>query len=194
MPPPPFSPPPPKAAPPPPPAPPSAAAARERFRPPGTPPGGSPVPPISEGRAEAPVRKGRGPLFWVTGGCCGCLLLALLLAGALGGGIYYMTKGAAEVAHGHVQRVKAGEIERAYDDLSTSYKAELSLQDFEQLVALHPSLKDNTSATFMSRSVHNDTAKISGVLVSPGGAEPVTFFLVREGGAWKISGIRFAAE
>lgn len=190
----------PSASPPPPPAPkpaapPSAAAARERFRP-STAPSASPVPQMpAEGAGAAPPRKGRGALFWVASGCCGCLALVALLAGLLGGGLFFMTKGAADAVHAHVRQVKAGEIDKAYEGLSRSYRAEMSLQDFERLVAAHPGLKDNVDATFMSRSVQNDTAKISGVLVSSSGpAEPVTFTLIQEGGAWRISEIRFGPE
>ena len=180
----------------PPPAPPSAAAAKERFRPPAPPSGPSPVPQMpAEGAGAAPPRKGRGPLFWIAGGCCGCLVIAILLAGLLGGGLFFMTKGAADAVHTHVQQVKAGAVDRAYEGLAQSYRAEMSLHDFEQLVAEHPGLRDNVDATFMSRSVKNETATISGVLVaSSGPPEPVTFTLVKEGGVWKISDVRFGSE
>jgi len=189
------APPPPPVSPPPPPGPPSAAAARERFKP-GTPPSASPVPQMPpETPGGAPPKKGKGPFFWIASGCCGCLVLVLVLAGLFGGGLYFMTKGATDAVHAHVQQVKAGEIDQAYQGLSQSYQAEMSLEDFERLVAEHPGLKDNADATFPSRSVQNDTATITGVLTTTGGLpEPVTFTLAREGGEWKISGIQFAVE
>ncbi len=179
-----------------PPPPPSAASAKERFRAIAPPGGASPVPQMgTEGAGAAPPRKGRGPFFWIATGCCGCLLLVLVLAGLLGGGLYYATKGAAEAVHTHVRQVKSGDLDKAYEGLAQSYRAEMSLQEFEQLIAAHPGLKDNLDATFMRRSVTNDTATISGVLVSSSGPpEPVTFTLVKEGGAWKVRGIRFGPE
>jgi FHA domain-containing protein/uncharacterized protein DUF4864 len=176
-----------------PPPPPSAAAAKERFRT-AAPATVSPVGQMPAGGA-APAKKGRGPLFWILTGCCGCLLLSLILAAVLGGGAFYMTKGAADAAHAVIQDVKAGQIDKAYEGLSQSYRAEMSLQDFERMIASHPGLQNNTDATFMSRSVKNDVATISGVLVSSAGPpEPVTFTLVKEGGGWKVSGIRFGVE
>jgi len=149
----------------------------------------------AEGPGTPPPRKGRGPFFWIVTGCCGCLLLVLVLGGLLGGWAFYATKGAAEAAHTHVRLVKSGEIEKAYEGLAQGYRAQMSLQEFEQLIAAHPGLKDNLDATFMKRSVTNDTAAISGVLVSSSGPpEPVTFTLVKEGGTWKVSGIRFGPE
>src|SRR5262245_38523595 len=77
----------PKGAPPPlpPSAPPSAAAAKERFKPAG--PSGAaaaaPVPQMPAG--PAPMKKGKSPLVWIGLGCCGCLLLCALAAGALVG-------------------------------------------------------------------------------------------------------------
>jgi hypothetical protein len=179
-----------------PPPPPSAAAAKERFRSAAPGGGASPVPQMgTEGAGSAPPRKGRGPFFWIATGCCGCLLLVLALGGLLGGWAYYATKGAAEAAHTHVRQVKSGELDKAYEGLAQSYRAQMSLQEFERLIAAHPGLKDNLDATFMKRSVTNDIATISGVLVSSSGPpEPVTFTLVKEDGAWKVSGIRFGPE
>src|SRR6266496_2314036 len=173
-----------------PPPPPSAAAAKERFRSAAPAGGASPVPQMgTEGAGGAPPRKGRGPFFWIATGCCGCLLLVLALGALLGGWAYYTTKGAAEAAHTHVRQVKSGELDKAYEGLAQTYRAQMSLQEFERLIAAHPGLKDNLDATFMRRSVTNDTATISGVLVSSSGPpEPVTFTLVKEGGAWKVRG------
>ena len=156
------------------------------------------MPPISAAGAGAtPTRKGRGPLFWIASGCCGCLLLVLLLVGLLGGGAYYMTRGVNDAVQAQVRLIKQGEIDKAYQGLSQSLRAEMSLQDFEQLIARHPGLKDNTDATFWSRSIQGDTATFTGVLTpsaSAGRPEAVILKLVKEGGAWKISEIRFPSE
>jgi hypothetical protein len=156
------------------------------------------VPQISaEVPGANPARKGRGPLFWIASGCCGCLLLVMLLVGLLGGSVFYMTKGANDAVQAQISLIKQGQIERAYEGLSQGLRAEMSLQDFEQLIAQHPGLKDNADATFWNRSVKNDTGTFSGVLTpspSAGPPEPVTFELVKEGGVWKISAIRFERE
>src|SRR6185295_13335163 len=111
-----------------PPAPPSAAAAKQRFRS-AAPPGGSgsPVPPITEAMGATPAKKGRGPLFWIATGCCGCLLLVLLLVGLLGGSVFYMTKGASDAVQGEILLIKQGQVDKAYEALSQSLRAEMSL-------------------------------------------------------------------
>jgi hypothetical protein len=143
----------------------------------------------------APAKKGRGPFFWIATGCCGCLLLVLAFAALLGGGLFFMTKGAADAVHGFVADVKAGNLDKAHDGLSESYKARMSQAQLERLVDRHPGLKDNTDASFWKRSVENDTATLTGVLTPTSGKpEPVTFKLVKEAGAWKISEIQFEGE
>jgi hypothetical protein len=177
------------AAAPPPPAPPSAAAAKERFRGAGGAPSSAPVPQMS---SPPPPRKGKGPVFWVFAGCCGCLLLVALFAAVLGGGVFFMTRGAAEAAKATLVQIKQGDLDAAYASLATSYKAEMSRAEFAELVASHPGLRDNADATFWNRSVTNDRGTLSGVLTPASGRpEKVRIDLVREGGAWKISGIHF---
>jgi predicted component of type VI protein secretion system len=187
------------------PAPPSAAAARERFRagappgggaPPPTPPSAAPGSPVPQMPAQPlPAKKGKGPLFWFGAGCCGCLIL-ILVAALLGfGGIFLMTKGAADAVKAEMEEIKGGQLDHAYEGLSQSYRAQLSRRDFEQLVARHPGLHDNADVTFWNRSVDNDAGTVSGVLTPRSGRpEPVTFKLVKEGGVWKISAIEFSGE
>jgi pSer/pThr/pTyr-binding forkhead associated (FHA) protein len=179
------------AAPPPipPAAPPSAAAAKERFRGGGS-PASAPVPQMS---SPPPAKKGRGPVFWIGTGCCGCLLLVLLLAGALTGGLYFFTQGAADAARATLVQVKSGDLDGAYASLAPSLRAEMSREEFEALVEQHPSLKNFGDATFLSRNVANDRAVLGGTLTPEGGghAEPVTIELRKDGGAWKISRIQF---
>lgn len=175
------------------PPPPPSAAARERFHPPSGPSAPSPVPQMPSG--PAPAKKGKGPVFWIVTGCCGCLFLGLALAALLGGGLFFMTKGAADAVHAFVTDVKAGNLEKAHEGLSESYKARMSQSQLERLVARHPGLKDNADATFWKRSVENDIATLTGVLTPTAGKpEPVTFKLMKEGGAWKISDIQFVEE
>jgi len=85
---------------------PHAAGARERFRPTG------PVAPVPQMPAGAPpAKKGKGPIFWVAVGCCGCLLLVALLAAVIWGGVYMGTKGAADAAHAWLGHVRQGQTE-----------------------------------------------------------------------------------
>jgi hypothetical protein len=142
-----------------------------------------------------PAKKGRGPVFWIAIGCCGCLLAVILIGGLLGGSVFVMTKGASDAVQAHLELVREGEIEAAYAGLSDELRAQLSLQDYERLIAGHDALRENADATFFSRSVENDEAVLRGVLTTAAGQpEPVTIELVKRDGAWQITAIRFESD
>jgi hypothetical protein len=168
------------------PPPPSAAAARDRFRP----AGGSPVPPMAGG--APPPKKGRGPLFWILAGCCGCLLAGVLVLALVVGGAFVLTQGAADAAHAELALIRQGDLDSAYDALGTAYKGRMSREEFTRLVEEHPVLRDNRDATFFSRNFENDQAVLGGVVTSMSGqSEHVRIELVKEDGRWKVSDIRF---
>ena len=174
------SPPPPPGASGPPPLPPRATTSRPPVV---TPPGSPGAPP--------PAKKARGPLFWVGGGCCGCLVLVLVFLGVVGGGAYFMTSGAVEAVRAQLADIKKGDLAAAYGRMSEQYRAQHSMEDFVALVERHPSLKANSDSTFMNRNVQNNTAHISGSLTGAAVTEAVTYTLVKEGGGWRISDIQF---
>lgn len=172
----------PQAAPTPPPAPPSAAAAKERFR-----PSGAPVPQMPAG--APPAKKGKSPLFWIAIGCCGCLLLALLLAGVIGGGAYVATKGAADAAHAWLGEVRQGQSAEA--GMTAACRSRLSPEELEALTSAIAKSKD---ATFLSRSVDNDRATLKGVLTGGGTTQPIVVKMLKEGRTWKVDDVTLGAE
>jgi hypothetical protein len=165
--------------------------------PPPPPPGGprphagertaSPVPPMAH--PPAPAKKGKGPVFWVVMGCCGCLLLSMLGFGAIVGGAFFMSSGAVEAVRAQLSDIKAGNLDAAYARTTASYQATHSAAAFAAFVERHPGLKGNTDSTFTNRKVENNTATISGSLTHAAGTESVSYTLVKEGQEWKISGI-----
>jgi len=123
------------------------------------------------------------------------LLLVLLLAALGVGGMFFMTKGAADAVKAELDEIKAGHLDRAYAALSPTYQAQIPFRDFERFVSRHPGLRDNADSTFFSRSVNNNNASISGTLTPTSGkVEAVTFRLTREDGTWKITAIEFEGE
>jgi hypothetical protein len=200
-PPPPAPPPPaPKAAPaPPPPPPPRAAAVAPPPPPPPPPPrfgprpGGPGSPVASEAPPPAKAKKGKGPVFWIFIGCCGCLALVGIAAAAIFGGLYFARKGVVDATRVMLADIKKGDMDKAYSRLSSSYQARMSREEFAVLVASHPALQDNKDSTFLSTNVKNDTATLEDALLisSAGVTEIATFELQKEGGEWKISDIRF---
>lgn len=187
----------------PPPAPPRPMAGATRPPAPPAPPGpargdslgrfagASPAPPPA-GAAAAPPRKGRGPFFWIGIGCTGCLTMVVLLAMLIGGGVYFLSQGPVQAVHAQLAEIRGGNLDAAYSRFSEARRAQLSREQFELMVDAHPGLKDNADATFLNRSVQNDTAQLSGTLTSStGGKEAVTYELIHESGQWRISDIRF---
>jgi hypothetical protein len=183
--------PPPGAAPPPPP-PPRAAGPPPPPRPSSRPPGGSvPAPPMG----GAPPKKGKGPLFWILTGCCGCILLMTLAAGGCVGFIAMTTGDAVKVARDQMEDLKSGATDTAYSRMSEGYRARYSAADFAAWVDRHPALKSNKDSTFLKRSVENDRGHLEGILTGMDGTvEPVTYELVKEAGSWKIDQIKFVGE
>jgi hypothetical protein len=175
---------PPAAAAPPPPAPPSAAAAKGRFRPAAP---AAPVPQMPSG--APPAKKGKGPVFWVAIGCCGCLLLVLLLVGVIGGGAYMATKGAADAAHAWLGEIRHGQSPEA--GLTEAYRSRLSADDLQAIAGAIAQSKD---ATFYQRSVDNDRATLRGVLTGGASPQPIVVTLVKEGGAWKVDDVTLGVE
>jgi pSer/pThr/pTyr-binding forkhead associated (FHA) protein len=206
---------PPRAAPPPPPPPPPLSARSAPVPPTGSlPPGSIPgrvstpprpapgsrppvrasMPPTPAAEA-APPKKGKGPLFWIATGCCGCLLLGMILSALIGGFAFHMTADAVAAVRAQLADVKAGNLDGAYDRFSDEYKARVSREEFEVLVSRHPGLRENADSTFWKRSVENTRGEVSGMLTSSSGTrEMVTYRLVKEGGVWKISDIEFAGQ
>ena len=170
----------------PPPAPPSAAAARDRFRPTGP---AAPVPQMPGG--APPAKKGKGPLFWIAIGCCGCLLLVAALAGVIGGGVFMATKGAADATHAWLGQVRQGQMDAVAAEMTDEYRSRLTPDELEEITSTIAQSKD---ATFPSRSVDNDRATLTGVLTGGAAPQPVVIRLVKRGGVWKVDDVSLGVE
>lgn len=149
------------------------------------------------GGDKQPPRKARGPFFWVAAaGCSGCLVISVGSAVILMSGLFLITRGTVEAVRGELKLIGAGDLEAAHAGLSRDYRSRLTRQQFERMVAQHPSLEDHadTQVGFFggSATVDNDSAHLKAVLVSRTGTrEPAAVDLVWEEGVWRISDIRF---
>ena len=170
----------------PPPAPPSAAAAKGRFRPTGP---VAPVPQMPGG--VPPPKKGKSPLFWVAIGCCGCLLLVAALAGVIGGGVFMATKGAADAAHAWLGNVRQGQTERVAAGMTEAFR---SRPTAEEVQAITTAIAQSKDATFLSRSVDNDRATLTGVLTGGPSPGPIVVKLVKEDGTWKVDDVTIGVQ
>ncbi|HEY7515284.1 MAG TPA: FHA domain-containing protein, partial [Vicinamibacteria bacterium] len=173
-------------APPPPPSP-----------PPGPPPLRSPVP--SMGGGGPPPRKGRGPLFWIAGGCLGCLTMVVLFLALVGGGLYFWARGPVDTVQEEIALLHDGKVDAAYAKLGRDLKARLSLERFERTIASHPALRAGGKLEVWpprgSVQVVNDRGHVAGVLVLPSGErESLSFELAKEAGEWRIVGIEIGGR
>ena len=145
--------------------------------------------------APPPGKQGRGALFWVGTGCGGCLLAVLLLVGGAIGLFYYAAKGPRDALVTHLENVKAGKVDAAYDGLSEPYKQAVSRPAFAAFVARHPALKDYGDIAYRNYSASGSRAVISGYVTSAKGErETASFALAQEGGHWKITGMEISAD
>jgi len=155
---------------------------------------GGPPPPIAPAGGPAP-KKGRGPLFWIASGCCGCLLLALVFGGGCALFFWKMRNEHVGVVRGQIQEIKSGRMDAAYERLSEAYRGRVSASAFQAFVARHPGLTDNTDSTFPMWNQRNNTVSLAGVLTTASGAtEAASYELVKEGGAWKIAEMQVGGE
>ncbi len=119
-------------------------------------------------------------------GCCGCLLLVLLLGGLLGGGFVMTWKGVGDASQAWLADVREGRTEEAMAGLSDEYRFRLTPDEVEELVAV---IQQTTDATFPSRNVDNDRAVLTGVLTGFGQPHAVIIKLVKEGDDWKVDDV-----
>ena len=81
--------------------------------------------------APPPAKKGKGLVFWILTGCCGCLLLVMLCGGGFFGLVYTQTQPAATgtcrksgPVHAHPSHIERGErVQQRYRVVPTPLKA-----------------------------------------------------------------------
>ena len=128
------------------------------------------------------------PLMWGLGGCCGCLILVLIVVGLIASAALFMTQEPVKTARAQLEEIRQGQLDAAYERFSEAYRARVSRSEFESFVSRHPALKDNQDSTFWQRSVENDEARLTGVLTSQADeTESVRYELRKEDSAWVIS-------
>jgi hypothetical protein len=183
-PPPPFSPPPPPYAPPP-------AAPPAPYPPPAYPPpayGQQPAPPgpWAPGPAAPPAGKS-GKRRFALG--CGCLLLAVLVIGAV---FYFVlqagTADAEAAVKSFLDAAGRGEVQQAYDHFSKPLKESQDFYTFSAKVGDYQPLFQVKETTFNDRSIDTSSVKLSGTLTLESGVEvPCSFQLIEEDdGQWRL--------
>jgi hypothetical protein len=134
-----------------------------------------------------PPAKGKKPWFWIAVGCCGCLLLGVVLLAVTAGGAWFMTRGAADAAQAWLADVRTGGAEAARAGLTTDYADRLDEAELGEIVA---AVQASSDASFPGRSVQPDRAVLTGFLTGAGGRRAIVLRLVKEGGAWKVDDVQ----
>jgi hypothetical protein len=184
---------PPRTAPPSPPPPPPRMGAY----PSGPPPIGGGYPPPSPVPSMAPPplpKKGRSPFFWAGLGCCGCLVLVLVVFGMIGGAAFFATRGVVDAVRAQIADIKSGNMDGAYQRMSDGYRDSHTAADFTAFVGRHPGLKENSDSTFTTRNILNDKAHLEGYLMAASGAKETVAYELVKAGDWKIDDIKFDGE
>lgn len=116
----------------------------------------------------------------ILGGILAFIILAVGLA-------FYFTSGIVEVVEKQLALLRQGDIKGAYGLTCKDFQKATSLEQFTGFVQRYPSLSQNQSHTFTSRSIENNIGTVKGTLTAKDGAvTPVEFQLVKEQGEWRI--------
>ena len=87
------------------------------------------------------------------------------LAGVIGGGVFMATKGAADAAHAWLGHVRQGQTDGVAAGMTEAYRTRPTAEEVEASPPRSPSRR---TRRFLSRSVDNDRATLTGVLTGGG--------------------------
>lgn len=100
-----------------------------------------------------------------------------------------------DVVRAHLEALARGDIPRAYEYFSESYRTDISLEAFRHLVAMHRSLFRTREVSFDRRSVAENRAVLElHIMTLNGAGYPAEYHLVRESGVWRIADFRYRLD
>lgn len=103
---------------------------------------------------------------------------------------FLLTSAIVDVAHHELDALREGDIALAYSYTSKDFQQVQSFDHFKSFMDNHPDLKNNTGASFYSRSIKNEKGILMGSLyVKDGKKIPIRIILINEDGNWKIQSI-----
>ena len=105
---------------------------------------------------------------------------------------FFATSGLVGPVDRHLDALRKGDINAAYEETSQAFRSSTSLEQYVQFVKANPILTQVAEHSFSERKVENGIGYLSGKLItSSGGVQPIAFRLVKENDNWKILGISF---
>jgi hypothetical protein len=104
--------------------------------------------------------------------------------------VWHLTAGLVTTADGFFLALHARDFAKAKTYLAEDFRAATSEEELREFVS-RSALANYASASWSSRSIHNSTGELEGVIeTGSGGSIPMHISLVREQGVWKIYTLR----
>ncbi len=136
--------------------------------------------------SNLPEKKDNTLLRLVFAGC-GCLVLIGVLFGLFAGRIMQTLTGPERVVKAHLQAVGRGNYLEAYSMLSARCRSRMTFQQFRDQVEPFRALLPYRDFELSSMAIKNHQAATGGKVVGRDGSIfPITYFLIREHGQWRV--------
>ncbi len=85
--------------------------------------------------------------------------------------------------------IRQDKIAEAYDNTATVFKSNTSKEQFEDFVKNHPVFYHSTTTSFTYFERHGSLARLVGTVADSNGYSlPLTVYLIKEEGRWKVAG------
>ncbi|MCW8140734.1 MAG: hypothetical protein KIT58_17680 [Planctomycetota bacterium] len=145
------------------------------------------------GEEQVAAPRGGGSAKWIVAACCGCMALAMLLAGLGGGALFFKIRealaGYEAEAMAFLEKAAAGDVEGAYGHFSAGLRRAQSLEELAASIEANPDLFQAASMSLTSVNVDGVTgiSRVSGTVTSRSGVtRHCLFAFVEEDGQRRL--------
>ena len=109
--------------------------------------------------------------------------------------LFGFASGPSSIVRAHLDALNRGDLRAAYGLFSQHYRAEISFQDYHQLVVTHRQMFRTRLVKLTSRAESRERAVLDiRVVAADGESYRARFTMVRADGRWWIDDLRWAAE
>lgn len=108
--------------------------------------------------------------------------------------VFTITAPAVDSAKAHLDDLRVGKIEDAYNATAQAFKSETPLPEYKKFLEQYPALQHVRELSLGDRSLQNQRVSLKGTVTTTENAVlPISIRLVHEGGQWRILGIEVEA-
>lgn len=124
---------------------------------------------------------------WIALGGCGCLFFLAVISGA-GYFIYQMMmQEPLKIIDAHLAALRDGNVEGAYNNCSSGFKKETTLQQFQDFVAGYPFFKTTKKFTASKRETKDGITTLEGSIeCTDGSNHPAEYRMIKESEGFKV--------